>query len=176
MIKGIYKEYKRVILVLYILCAAMVCLLCYLHAKPTKDEQIFIFVSGQLMMKNELTHEMEDIAKDFGILEVGSFTYDELDSDFPQIFATKGYYSSDLYILSKEVIENYKDSGAFKEINENLLELTDNYITNSDGEVIAIALNESMYILVGQKRNKPDDVITELVKCIFDNGDDLFEK
>ena len=64
----------------------------------------------------------------------------------------------------------------FKIINESLVQLTNDYITNSNGDIIAIAVSEDMYILIGQKRNKPDDVISELVKFIFDNGDDLFEK
>ena len=176
MIKGLYKEYKRIIVILYILLVVGVSLLCYQHAKPTKDEQIFIFVSGQMMLKNDLVNEMEEIAEKYGILDVSSFTYDEFDSDFPQIFATKGYYSSDIYILPKTIIDNYKDSTAFKIINESLVQLTNDYITNSNGDIIAIAVSEDMYILIGQKRNKPDDVISELVKFIFDNGDDLFEK
>ena len=176
MIKGIYKDYKNIIIGLYIFCAAMTCLLCYQHAKPTKDEQVFIFVSGQMMIKKDLTTELEIVTKEFGISDVSSFTYNEKDSDFAQIFATKGYYSSDLYILSKDVIEMYKDSGAFKVINENLLELSDDYVYDSNGNIIAISINDSMYILIGKKRNKPEEVVNVIVKCIFDNGDDLFEK
>ena len=154
----------------------MICLLCYQHAKPKKDEQVFIFVSGQMMIKKDLTTELEMVSKEFGILDVASFTYNEQDSDFSQIFATKGYYSSDFYILTKDVIEIYKDSGAFKEINESLLTLSNNYICDSNGNVIAIAINDNMYILIGKKRNKPEDVVTAIVKCIYENGDDLFEK
>ena len=69
MIKDIYKKYKNIIKIAYVVCFAIVCMLCYTHAQPTKEERIFIFVSGQKYLKEDIKTELENIGKEYGILK-----------------------------------------------------------------------------------------------------------
>ena len=175
MIKDIYKKNKKILTILYLICLLCVVMLCYTHAKPTKDERVFIFVTGQKYMKEDVKNDLEVLGEEFGIVDVSSFGYDEYDSSFSQAFATKGYYSSDIYIMSKDVFEKYKDSGSFAFLSSNIISLNDNYIKDSSGNIIAIYLNDEYYIAIGRKTNKPTELSEILVKYIVSNGDDLFE-
>lgn len=175
MIKTFYKKNRVLIILLFIVCGFMIFMLNYQHAKPSKEETVFIFISDQRYLKDDIKDELGEIGKEFGIKKVNSFGYNQHDTSFSQAFVTKGYYSTDLFILSKDVIEEYKDSGTFKELSDEIEGLSDVTLTNSSGDIIAIAINKDYYVLVGSKRDKPDDLMMAMIKYLVLNGDDLFE-
>lgn len=175
MIKDIYKKNKKVITIIYLICFIVIFMLCYTHAKPTKEERVFIFVTGQKYMKEDVKEDLEELGEQYGILDVSSFGYDEFDSSFSQAFATKGFYSSDLFIMSKEVFEAYKTTGAFTALSSDIVGLSDVHITDAGGNVIAIAINDEYFLAIGNKSNKSDELIQQFINYIVLNGDDLFE-
>ena len=175
MIKDVYKKYKNIIKIAYIVCFAIVCMLCYTHAQPTKEERIFIFVSGQKYLKEDIKTELENIGKEYGILKVDSFGYDESDSSFSQAFATKGYYSTDLFILSKDVFESYKVTGTFSPLSTIISSLSEDVILDDSGNVIAVAVNDKFYIAIASKCDKSTDLLYQYINYLMLNGDDLFE-
>ena len=175
MIKDIYKKHKKIIIIAHLICILVICMFCYTHAQPTKDERVFIFVTGQKYMKEDLKIALEELGEDNGILDVSSFGYDEYDSSFSQAFATKGFYSSDLFIMSKTVFDTYKTTNTFRTLPSEIVSLSDNWVVDDSGNIIAIAINEEFFIAIGNKSAKSNDLMQEFINYIILNGDDLFE-
>ena len=49
-------------------------------------------------------------------------------------------------------------------------------ITDSKGNIIAVKVNDNYYVGAGKNRNKPTELIVDIIKYVIANGDDLFEE
>ena len=174
MIKEFYKKRILLVIVINILCLILAGFLSYHHSLPKRDERIFVFMTGQKVMKSSVLNELKEIGNSYGIVEVSSFSYDENDSYFSQAVATKGMYDTDLFIMSGDVALWYKDDGLFEVLSEEICSLGNEYLYNSEGEKIAISISDDYYLLLG-KSGKSNELILELVKNIVKNGADMFE-
>ena len=174
MIKEFYKQHKGLIVILHIVALVFSLFLCYYHNMPKQDERIFIFMTGDKVLKKDIETSLEEIGSSYGIISVSSFTYDENDSQFSQAVLTKGIYDTDIFIISKEVADIYLNEGLFKELHSELYQLSSEYLIDNNGIIMGIKLTEDYYLLIGQTA-KSDDLITNIVNYIYKNGSDLFE-
>ena len=174
MIKEFYRNNKKLVIIIHVLTIICICLLSAYHSKLSKDEFVFIFTTDN-RIEDDLLVELENIANEHGILEVSSNSYQSKDSNFAQVINTVGFYSSDFFVMSKDIFERYKDSDAFISLNKEIIELSDDVITDSKGNIIAVKVNDNYYVGAGKNRNKPTELIVDMIKYIIANGDDLFE-
>ena len=168
-------KYKILILV-NLITIVLVIFLCGLKFKPTEDEKVFIFMSSELSLTKDTKTMLFDICDDYGIRELNAIGYDENDQYFYQTFSTRGYFGSDLFILSKDVISKLEKSYAFKTLDETLTSLGNLYLYDTDNNIIAIGITEEYYVLVNKQREKPNQMILEVLTYLLQNGGEVFEE
>ena len=148
----------------------------FVTTSPTSPfPRVTAFISS-LSLTNETRTALFDICDDYGIRELNAIAYDENDYYFYQTFSTRGNYGSDLFILSKEIIIKLGKNYVFKPFNENLTSLGEFYVFNDDNNIIGIGITDEYYVLVNKRREKPTQMINEVVTYLLQNGGEVFEQ
>ena len=171
----IKKQYKLLILV-NIIAVIVIAFLSGLKFKPTNEETVFIFMSDNLTLTSETTTRLYDISKDYGIRQLNALGYDQDDQYFFQTFSTRGYFGSDLFILSKDVVNLLMDSKAFMTIDPSITTISNLYIYDEENNIVAIGITDEYYVLVNKRREKPNEMINKMLVYLLQNGGDIFEK
>ena len=131
-IKSLFKTKLKLVILLNFIAIILIFISCYNKLKPNQDETIFIMMSDEFVLKQEVVNELVAVTKDYDLRKFNSLGYDHNNSDFGQVLATKGYFGTDLFIFNKELAITFKDMQIFKELDQDYLLVSDNYLSNNE--------------------------------------------
>lgn len=133
-------------------------------AQPTRAEKLEIWLSADFQLKDELTDNVAEASKPFGIKKCVVGSYNPNDAYFAQAFSLKAH-SVDVYIMTKDMAQTIWQTKLFKELDYQLKDAT--YLT-LDGRQCGVHFVGDYYIFVNATSRKSDKLLQTVIQTLLD--------
>ena len=173
--KSLYKSKFKIAVILNIIAVICIILLCHNKFKVKEEEKVFIMMSDNLVLSEQMNQDLFSISQKYDMEEFLALGYDEKDPYFGQVISTKGYYGTDLFIFNFDVVNQFKDMEIFKVLDGEYISLTEEYKYDSKENIIGLQINDKYCVLVNKKSEKSIELLFELVEYIVLNGGEIGE-
>ncbi len=165
-IRDALKEKKHIFWGLGICCVA---LLLFFALKNLNTRSVTVWETGSLKdcyMTRETESRLQEFCKGQG-LEFGLLIRSPEDTYYDAAFTTSGVYTSDIFILSSEEMQRYREDGVFLDLSGTALSAYGKDGFYAGQQLLGIPVAEDKYLALNTKSDIETEVLTEAVYRIF---------